>query len=66
MPPEDDVLFFRLSKSGRELVPVNYRMLVSRETGRDNSTSLAESAVYRSKGYACHLFYKPISKNFKL
>lgn len=54
--------FDRLSSSGRELVPVAYRFITCKEGAQVNSVRLTESAAYRSKGYECRMFYKPISR----
>ena len=62
---EDDQpkrLFDRLSAAGQQVVPVHYRFLHRPAGGDESPTRLAESRPYRSKGFFCWGFHKPISK----
>jgi hypothetical protein len=61
MGDERKDLFARLSPAGREVAPVSYRFLHSRET-RATVLRLVESRPYRAAGYVCGSFRKPISR----
>jgi hypothetical protein len=57
-----DGLFARLSAAGRECAPVGYRFVHTSPLDAALILRLAESRPYRSSGYLCGPFRKPISK----
>ncbi len=57
-----DDLFERLSDAGRESAPVSYRFLYTSSLAAASVLRLVESRPYRSTGYVCSSFRKPISK----
>jgi len=60
-PPEAD-LFARLTPEGQRLVPVPYRFLHASPLAEKTLSRLVESRPYRTTGYVCWTFRKPISK----
>jgi hypothetical protein len=60
-----DSLFERLSPEGQEVVPVNYRLSVAVPAGAGPPRRQAESRFYRSEGFACRPFHKPVSRCFE-
>ena len=59
---ENPRLFERLSRDGKDLVPVSYRF-TSRYDDTGSVLRLAESDAYRAEGYCCWSFHKPISRS---
>lgn len=59
---EGSDLFARLSDAGRESAPVSYRFFHTSPLGAATILRLVESRPYRSTGYVCTSFRKPISK----
>ncbi len=51
-----------LSTEGRELVPVNLRLMTAPNAGETTDGRLAWSAHHRARGYHCYAFHKPISR----
>lgn len=60
-----DSFFDRLSEEGQEVVPVNYRLSVGTPVEAAVPMRMAESRFYRSAGFHCRPFYKPISRCFR-
>jgi hypothetical protein len=56
--------FASLTEEGKELVPVNLRLLPAGAPVEGVPARTAESAFHRSRGYLCHDFHKPISRCF--
>jgi hypothetical protein len=59
---DDRDLFARLSAAGRESAPVGYRYLHTSSLAAATILRLVESRPYRTTGYVCSSFRKPISK----
>jgi len=57
--------FFSLSEQAKDLVPIAYRTMSISDFGKMPVVRYAESTRYRSEGYACFGFHKPISRIFK-
>jgi len=61
-PDDRDDLFTRLTDQGRQAAPVSYRYLHASSLDHATILRLVESRPYRSSGYVCSSFRKPISK----
>jgi hypothetical protein len=61
-PLNREDLFDRLSPEGQEAAPVAYRFFHPSTLGASTILRLVESRPYRTAGYVCNTFRKPVSK----
>jgi hypothetical protein len=57
-----DLFFDSLTEEGQEAAPVNVRLMPAGEPEVAAAAPIAESSFYRSRGFLCHDFHKPISR----
>ena len=59
-------LFEMLTEEAQHAVPLSFRFVQNVAPAQPSTPRFVESTPYRSKGYACGSFYKPISRCFGL